>query len=194
MSNFKQELIKVCIIMHLVLAPLLSSGQNDSTGIFARAEDFLSNRLTYSASCSNEENKIKFGGKFIKVKIEEGSQKGTYKLKNDKIFGLKTCKNTYRFQDGLDYKVINTKYIPMYTRSIMTGGDGAFYEDQYYFSVRPEGKIQPLTKGALKEAYSSNPEFVSYIESSFKNDRELGVYNDQLKQYMLIYFFERSEK
>lgn len=160
-------MIKVCIIMHLVLAPLFSSGQNETTGIFASADDFSSNRLTYSASCSNEDNKIRFGRKMVKIKIDEGSQKRTHKLKNDKIFGLKTFKHTYRFQDGLDYKVINTKYVPMYSRSIMTG-NGAFHEDQYYFSVKPEGRIQPLTKRALQEAYSSNPEFVNYIESSFK--------------------------
>jgi hypothetical protein len=130
MSNSKRELIKVYAMTHLLLVPLFSSGQNDSTGIFASAEDFLSNRLTHSASCSNEKNKVSFGAKVVKIKNEEGSQKETYKLKNDKIFGLKTCKNTYRFHDGLDYKVINTKYLPVYSRSIATGSEGTFYVDQ----------------------------------------------------------------
>jgi hypothetical protein len=191
MLNSKRELVKVCVMMQLVLAPLFSSGQNDSTGVFASAEDFLNNRLTYSASCSNEDNKIRFGGKVVKVKIKEGSQKGTHKLKLDKVFGLNTCKNTYRFQDGLDYKVVNTKYITLYSRLVAVGSEGASYEDEYYFSLRADDKIQRLTKRALKEAYSSNPEFVNFIETNFKNDREL---NFQLNPYMLIYFFKKCQE
>jgi hypothetical protein len=192
MSNSKWELIKVYAMIHLVLTPLFSSGQNDSTGIFASGEDFLSKRLTYSASCSNENNKIDFWGKNVRFKIDEGSKKRKYKFNNDRIFGLTTCKNTYRFQDRLEYNIINTRHVPIYSRTIATGSsEGTFYEDQYFFSVLAEGKIPPLTKLALKEVYSSNAEFVSYGDSSFKKYRELGVYNDQLKQYMLIYFFEK---
>lgn len=191
MLSFSKSLIKICIWINLIHVPFGASAQNDSSGIFMTARDFLSNRLTYSASCSNENNKIIFGGKFVKLKIDEGLEKGMHKIKNDKIFGVKTCKKTYRFQDGLDYKVINTKNITLYSRSVSTGGDGSFYEEVYFFGTTPEGKIQPLTKRALKEAYSSNSEFVNYIETSFKNDREL---NSNLGPKMLLIFFERSEK
>jgi hypothetical protein len=191
MSSFSKSLIKTCIWTNLILVPFCVSAQNDSSGIFMNTGDFLNNRLTYQAACSNENNKVSFRGKVIKIKIQEGSQKRTYKLKNDKVFGLKTCKNTYRFQGGLEYKVINTKYIPLYSRTVMSGGDGAFYDEVYYFSIKPEGEIQRLTKAALKEAYSSNSEFVNYIETVFKNDYEL---NSQLNPYMLIYFFEQFKK
>lgn len=191
MSSFNKSLIKICIWTNLMLVPLCVSAQNDSSGIFMNAGDFLSNRLTYQAACSNEDNKISFGGKVIKIKIQEGSQKGTHKLQNDKVFGLKTCKNTYRFQDGVEYKVINTKHIPLYSRTIMTGGDGSFYDEIYFFSIKPEGEIKRLTKAGLKEAYASNSEFVNYIETVFKNDYEL---NSRLNPQMLIYFFEKSEK
>jgi hypothetical protein len=191
MSNSKRELVKVYIVIHLVLVPLFSLGQNDSTGIYASADDFLSNRLTYSASCSNEGNKISFREKVIKLKIGDGAQKGAYKLKNDRVFGLKTCKNTYRFQDGLEYKVVNTEDIPLYSRTIMAGGDGSFYDEIYFFSIKPEGEIKRLTKRGLKEAYSSNSEFVNYIETVFKNDYDL---NNRLNPYMLVYFFKKCKE
>jgi hypothetical protein len=194
MSNFRKSLIKICIWINLILVPLCLPAQNDSTGIYMNAEDFLSDRLTYSASCSNENNQIRFGEKVVKIKVDEGPEKGTHKVKTDKVFGLKTCTSIYRFQEGIGYKVINTKHIPLYSRTIMTGGDASFYDEIYFFSIKPEAEIQRLTKAALKKAYASNSEFVSYIKSRFKNDLELAVFNDQLNQYMLLYFFETSEK
>ncbi|QLH33497.1 MAG: hypothetical protein HWD62_14680 [Cyclobacteriaceae bacterium] len=164
-----------------------------TTGVFMDANDFSNDRLTYSALCSTGSNKVRLGGKFVKIKIDEGSKKGLHKIKLNQVFGVRTCKNTYRIQDGLDYKVINTKYISLYSRLIEIGAEGSFYEDLYYFSATPEGRIQPLTKRNLKDAYPSNSEFVNYIDKSFKDDSELGVFNSQLNQYMLVYFFEKSK-
>lgn len=194
MSSFSRSIVRICVGSTLVLVSVCVSAQNDSTGIFLNAEDYLSNHLTHSASCSNRKNKIKLGTKTVKLKIDDGSVKGTHKVERDKVFALRTCKNTFRFQDGLDYKVINTEHISLYSRSISTGGEGAFYYDEYFFSVTPEAKIQPLTKSNLKEAYSGNSEFVSYIERNFRKDYQLGDFNEHLKKYMIIYFFEESQK
>lgn len=43
-------------------------------------------------------------------------------------------------------------------------------------------------------AFSENSKFVTFVDSSFKRDYELGTFNKQLNKYMIVYFYEESIK
>jgi hypothetical protein len=168
----------------------MALSQNDTSGVYLSAVDFANSKLTVPSACTSNENWIKIQNRFITVKINQEK----HKFAKAEIFGVRTCRNTYRIQQNMEFKVINTDSIILYSRSVSVSSEGSFYEDVFFFSLSPVSEIIPLTKEALKSAFSGNLKFLTFVDSSFKRDSELGTFNKQLNKYMIIYFYEQSLK
>jgi hypothetical protein len=177
-------------ILALVLS-FSAFSQNDASGVYKTAADFRNNKLSLPSTCAKTNNmKVRFKSRFVLV--TEGRQR--HKLAKGEVFAVQTCKNTFRIQGKDEYRVINKDRIPLYSQTIPTGSEGAFYEDIFFFSVEPDSEIIPLTKEALKKAYPENQKFHTLIDSSFKGNADLGSFNQQLKEYMVVYFYNQSLK
>ncbi|MBX2916778.1 MAG: hypothetical protein KF856_16025 [Cyclobacteriaceae bacterium] len=182
--------MKTVLTLVFLSISVMALSQNDTSGVYLSAVDFSNNKLAVPSACPSHENWIKIQNRFITVKINQEK----YKFAKSEIFGVRTCRNTYRIQKNAEFKVINNDYFILYSQSISVGSEGSFYEDVFFFSLSPISEIIPLTKEALKMAFSENSKFVTFVDSSFKRDYELGTFNKQLNKYMIVYFYEESIK
>lgn len=169
------------IVLFLIFCSYNSSAlsQNKTSGIYLTAEDFKNNKLAFSSACPAGKKAIQFQ-----------NQKRLFLT--PEVFAVKICQDIFRIQNNSRFKIINPDIIPLYSQSVSVGGDGYFYEDAFFFSVKPDSEILPLTKSALAKAFTENQKFIDLINSSFKNEKKLMTFNKHLNKYMLIYYYEKS--
>jgi hypothetical protein len=177
------------LISIIFFIPLAALCQNEASGVYISADDFRNNRISFSSIC-NQDIKTSVRFKDHTLILKQGHHKQEFN--KARVFAVKTCENTFRIQNNSEYRVVNLELIPLYSQSIPVGGEGAFYDEVFFFSVERDSEIIPLSKRALKAAYPENLKFDSLINFSFKNDRDLGSYNEHLKTYMVIHFFKES--
>jgi hypothetical protein len=65
-------------------------------------------------------------------------------------------------------------------------------KDEYFFSVSPDGVLQPLTIENLKNAFPDDHHFHYSIDANFKSDRELMAYDKFQKCYKIKYLFKKE--
>ena len=74
------------------------------------------------------------------------------------------------------YQIVDRNTVYIYTLDIHVR-KGAL-EKNYFFSVGPDGDVQPLTVLNLKKAFPGNHTFHDYLDMSFKHDSDLTAYDD----------------
>lgn len=162
--------------------------QAQTTGVYITAEDFKANRPSYPILCQKGEGSVKIKASSIIV----ADKKGKHKFDKKSVFAVRTCKNTFRIWGNDEYRIINSEEMYLYSRLISLGGEGAFYEEKFFFSLEADSEIIPLTKEELKNAFPENAKFHKSINGSFRNNADLGLFNKHLRVYMIIYFYKQS--
>lgn len=73
------------------------------------------------------------------------------------------------------YQVLESNALTIYAQSVIVRKGAA--ERAYFFSVGPNGDVQPLTVANLKKAFPENHRFHDLLDLSFKHDSELNKYD-----------------
>ena len=170
--------------------------QSDSSGVYLTSLDFNKHKLTYGCDCSKEKCPLSTIPLFPNQKIAIQHRGEKRKLKKSELYGYRTCNDkVYRFLNRTQYLILNTQCILLYEKTQESGtGMNPEIENFYYFSVTAGDKILPMTIDNLKDAYPTNLKFHDLLDSFFKDNSELIVYDKYLKSYKLVHFFIESTK
>ena len=143
--------------------------QTNKSGVYLSLNDFTQNKLTY---------------------------KSKHSYSKDDVYGYANAKNEkYRFYDKSSYKIVDTlSFFTYYQYKMEPGinGKGLVKTDEYYFSVKGDGPLLPLTINNLKKAFPENNKFHYALDALFKSDNELLAYDGYLKMYKLKYIYRSS--
>ena len=135
-------------------------------GIYKTCSDFKNNQLCMSDSQSKKSTVRvhEFFWNMPTISIICGGRKEIYR-KNE-LFGFRDCNgDAYRFYKNLEYRIADTGKIYVYTRQENVA-QGKVYKlvNTYYFSTAPDGEIIPLNIANLKNAFSSNRQFLDLLD------------------------------
>lgn len=173
-----------------------SASSLQGSGIYMTAGDFTSGNLNLKVDCKSEKHKIKthdFSEKpYIDV-IHEGKE---YKYQKSEIYGYRDCEgNDYRFANKAEYKILESKSITLYERTIFKpnpSGKGAITVKENYFSVKSDSELSSLTIFNLKNAFPDNHNFHDQLETTFKYDENLIEYDSFHKSYKINHILQTT--
>ena len=87
----------------------------------------------------------------------------------------------YRLVGNDKYQIVEARNLYIYTLDVIVRKGAS--ERTYFFSVGPNGDVQPLTILNLKKASPDNHAFHDLLDMSFKHDSDLTKYDDFHKMF-----------
>jgi hypothetical protein len=87
----------------------------------------------------------------------------------------------YRVSGNVRYEILEARTIYIYSTDVLVRKGTS--EKEFYFSVGPEGDIQPLTILNLKKAFPNNHTFHDYLDMTFNHDSDLTKYDNFHKMF-----------
>ena len=88
------------------------------------------------------------------------------------------------------YQVLESKTVDIYSLDVLVRKGTS--EKRFFFSVGPNGDVQPLTILNLKNAFPDNHAFHDLLDMSFKHDSDLTRYDDFHKMFKVNRLLEAS--
>ena len=174
------------------------NAQKDSSGIYKKAEDFRSRKLSYAINYKTEKHKIKNNILFNDDKIVVKHKGETYTLLKSYTYGYRNTKGVeFRFIDNKEYKVLNPGeplLIYFYQHPAHTGRDASrgLYQAEYYFSKDAASPLQTLTLTNVKATFPENHKLHDALDAQFKRDKELYTYDSFHKMYKLNWIIKNN--
>jgi hypothetical protein len=137
--------------------------------VYSNFDDFIQNKLTYQS-------------------------KHSFSSTKNLAYGYQNTKNeNYRFYDNSSYKIVDTaSFFIYYQYKEVTKGKGLVKTDEYYFSVKGDDAIIPLTISNLKKSFPEDNKFHYALDEFFKSDNDLLAYDNILNMYKLKYIYRSS--
>jgi hypothetical protein len=183
------KLIIMVPLMAIVMQNATAKGQ--SAGIYLTTRDYLSHKLSYSAS--NDQFKVNgflAGGKLLLV--HNGERK---LLAKSEVFGYRKDDKDFRLFNNEQYKILSSNGIILYSKKwLVQQGKGPKPTELFYFSESASSPILSLTIANLEKVYAKNQKFMYAVESLFKSDSELSSYDVNNKQFKLAYMYAENVK
>lgn len=164
----------------LILKSTLGFSQNDSSGIYFTANDYLKHKLSFVINCKTQKHKIKDEMLFHPKEVSIKHNDTTYKYPKDSVYGIKHCDGSVvRVYNNSEYSMLNPdESILLY---IVTSGSGTKASPvitKYYFSKDAQSNIQELTIHNVKAAFPDNHKFHDLIDMEFHSNDELVAYDE----------------
>ena len=157
------------IIISFTKQALCQTITTNKGGVYSNFNDFTQNKLTYGS-------------------------KHSFSSTKNLAYGYRNTKNeNYRFYDNSCYKIVDTaSFFIYYQYTEVTKGKGLVKTDEYYFSVKGNGAIIPLTISNLKKSFPEDNKFHYALDALFKSDDDLLAYDNILNMYKLKYIYRSS--
>lgn len=167
----------------------VANAQKDSSGIYATADDYKNQKLSYAVNYKAEKHTIKSEMLFDNDKIKVKHKGTVYTLKKRETYGYRDTRGKeFRFVDNKEYEILNPGeriLLYVYQHAAHAPKEAERYRPQYFFSVDAAAAPQALTKANLKEAFKDNHKFHDAIDASFRNDEDLRAYDSFHKEYKI---------
>jgi hypothetical protein len=181
--------------LFFLLVGVSGFAQNDSSGVYASAEDFTNQKLTLASDCKTEKHRIKLNDFAGKSYIEVIHQGEPHRFEKSEIFGYRQCDgNVFRFVSGKHYRLLNpTERVLLYKSEISPIGKNPG-KTTYYFSKDAASAALPLTLRNLKAGFPDNHAFHDALDAQFKTDEGLAAYDSYHKMYKINHLLKSSEK
>jgi len=199
LSNIEKvkKLIPGFVLILLSLNPELLA-QKATSGVFLSADDFVKNKISFANTKTMSAYKIHLHKlvSIFTIKIVHGDS--VVKLRKETIFGYRDSKmNDFRIVHGQEYKIQENKSLVIYSanqRVYFGGGhmQSSIMVPVYYFSLGPEGKIQPLTIPALKKAFPDNLKFHDLLDVEFGDGAAISDFNREQNMFQVNFLFKKS--
>jgi len=180
----------------IILVPLLAffiqnaAASGQSAGLYLTLQDYMNHKLSYT-TVGNDQLKVSglFGSS--KVVLTHDGKKQVFA--KSEIFGYSKDGQDFRFFNNAEYRIVSNKGILIYTSTtLVQQGKGPKPTEQYYFSSGLSEPIQPLTVANIKNVYAKYPKFTYAVESLFKSDGDLAVYDSYNKQYKIAWLYSQN--
>jgi len=169
------------------------SAKGQTSGVYLNAGDFESGKLAYSIDCKTEKHKIKLNEFLGKDYITVVHDKQPYNLKKSEIFGYRDCNDAiYRLTDDKHYEVLNPMEKILLYKSEVPPSKNQKGTTSYFFSSSATGEIIALTHTNLKNAFPDNHKFHDALDTEFKSDPNLALYDSFHKMYKVNRIYTNS--
>ncbi len=167
----------------------MSSFAKEQSGIYMTANDFVNNKISYSAHPKIHPNNSVANLPYITV-VEKGT---THKLEKSKIFGyVDNSKKAYRLFEGETYQILEADNVIIYSQTThVAQSKGYTVLNNYFFSTKADGKIIPLTLNNLKNSYRGNEKFISMLDQFFSGS-DIAEYDKIHNSYKVNYVFGKA--
>ena len=194
MKNLK-ELLTALIIILVLSHSIAQNHKKEETlaGIYLTLADFKIDKLTYNVDCVNEKQKIKLHDFFAKPYLDVYHKGKKITLQKKDTYGYKDCHGkTFRFFDNLEYELAESGGISIYFIQQSEAINKSFVNvNDYYFSVKPDGEIKPLTMQNLKSAFPDNHKFHDGLEADLKGNN-MAEFDTFHKMYKVNHIYQMS--
>jgi len=177
--------------MALILLITHSLYAQKKLGLYLSKEDYMNHKISYF---SNGQNGIRIklneflGSKFVIVRNEGKKQL----IAKSSIFGYSLDNKDYRYFKNQPFRIEDTSGFYLYS-SLQRIEVGKWAKPQkfYFFSVKPNSPILSLSIPKLEDEYFSYTAFIDALESSFKADKELSVYDKNHRALKIKYLYKK---
>lgn len=169
----------------IILMVAVSVGVKAQTsGVYLSAADFEAGKLTYAIDCATEKHKIKLNEFLGKDYITVIHNKQSFNLKKSEIFGYRDCSDAiYRLAIDKHYKVLNPKETILLYVIEVVASKNQMGSKNYYFSSSASSEVKELTLTNLKNAFPDNHKFHDALDTEFKSNSELVLYDSFHKMF-----------
>jgi hypothetical protein len=162
----------------------------NKSGLYMTATDFSSGKLTYEINCLTSKHKIKTADFFDSKTVKVMHGDNTIKLSKSTIWGFRLC-------DGKEYLIVDKSAITVYqiTEKLSTSPKSGqnVSKTKYFFSEDVNSPLKELTLKNIETSFSSNKKFHDLIDSQFKSDADLLIYDDYYKMLRLNHIYKESQ-
>lgn len=160
-----------------------SSGK--TSGVYRSAADYKEARLSYEGDCRSTAHRLELHDVLHKKYIHVTHEGEKRRYEKDDLFGFRACNGRdYRFASNLEYQILETKELYIYTREVLVShGRGSHGVRKYFFSVGPENPVLALTLENLGAVFPDNRKFHDSLDEAFGTGQKLSEYDDVHKMF-----------
>lgn len=187
----KNQIIKIIFLM---LSALNGNAQNSQSGVYMTFSDYQNNKLLYENDCKKEKHSIKLNDFFDKSYITVKHEDKRINLQKDSIYGILNCDEPLIRIQGKEYFSLGEKgsvWI-FYKEVNVPEGKTPDLEKQYYFSIKGDGKIIPLTINNIKCAFPDNQILPDLVDAQMKSENDIWAYDSFHKMFKINYLINSS--
>ena len=173
-----------------------ASSQKDSSGIYSNVKAFEHHKLTHATDCKSSKHSVRLHEFWDSPFITIINDHKKYKYNKADIFGFRDCKNcVYRFFMNAKYEIVNTDDFFLYRQIQDTWDDDIVSVSSayvYFFSIKADSEIYPLRKRYLTRLSKDNGKFVDLVNTSFKSDDDLCLFNTKVEKFKIVLIYKKS--
>jgi hypothetical protein len=190
----KNPLIKFISLLFIAINGI---AQNPKSGVYRTYIDYNSTKLSYEVDCKTEKHSIRLN-EFLNESWITVKHKGEkIKLQKDSIYGILNCDGILiRFQNKEHFLLAEKGNIWIFYKEINKsegkGIQNSELEKEYYFSVKGDGKLIPLTVSNIKYAFPANHKLHDMIEGEIKNEKDICSYDAFHKMFKVNHLIASS--
>lgn len=198
-SQIKNTIMKkiniLITILFTVINVVFANSQNkaiviNGRGLYLTLDDFLNHRLSYISSDKIVLNQFTAASN-IKVLINGETKKFSKK----QVFGYHNINNEdFRFYKNELYQIVISEpwfVYKHYASSTVEGGKGNIKKESYYFSVKGNDELIPLTVENLKKSFPNNLKFHNLLDQ-VRSDADLLSYDRYRNELKIAYLYKQS--
>jgi hypothetical protein len=178
-------------------ASLFGQGNNpNQSGIYLTSSDFESNKLSYMIICDSSSHKINTHEILEKSHLDIYHEGQKYTLNKNEVYGFRLCNDqTFRFYNNKELLIKEKNRIYIYvTKVSIPSGKKIETKDEYYFSVGATNNVIELNINNLKRAFPDNHKFHDLLDSFFKDETDIAIYDTYHKIHKINHLLEQSLK
>lgn len=181
------------VIAFFVLSPEVKAQFNDSlkNGVFITTADFTSGKLFPETGSAEIKDHLFLNNDYIEVFTTSDK----FRFHKDSIYGYIKNNNIIRIygKQHQEFIIADTGSIVIYKTEFRDPyKKNSLPVDIYYFSIKADSEIFPLTIAYLKKVYEDNCGLCIHLETNF-NDATLSAYDEIKKKYKINLFLEQFE-
>ena len=179
-----------------LLITISAFAQNEKSGVYLTFNDYQNNKLSYEINCATEKHTIRlneFLDKPYIIVIHNGQK---FKLVKDSIYGFISCDEPLvRFQDKQHFYLAEKGSVWIfYRKEQVPQAKSTTTVKRYFFSVKGDGNLILLSKENLKNAFPDNHKFHDMLDAQFKDDNDIGQFDDFHKMFKVNHLLLQSKQ
>jgi hypothetical protein len=186
----------IYIFLLIIIFSVSASGQkalnySGKSGIYRTYEDFTAKKLTYETDNAKEPYSIKVDDYLTRPYVDVIYKGKKYSFLKKDIYGVSEGEErNFRFFNNKEYLIVDTGKVYIYKLNNPASDKSL----TYFYSLKGNSKVMPLTLANLKNSYPENPRFRDLIDLYFKTDADLTAFDNYYKTYKLNRFLFKHLK
>ncbi|MCY7360378.1 MAG: hypothetical protein LH609_23555 [Rudanella sp.] len=164
------------------------------SGVYRTVSDYKQDKLTLQVDCKTEKHRIRLNEFFGSASIDVIHNGEKHTFRKNGTYGIRDCEGKdFRFVANEEYQILESRTVTIYENLVTatsTTGKGIRTLKMVYFSLQPNTDLLPLTVANLKKALPANHKFHDLLDTNFRTDAEVAVYDPMHKMYKVNHLLQ----